>query len=77
MCLCSCVWPSADVCRCLIKDSRDESPPKTSASDTNPAGRWRRDRGRESDDRKKEEDMKIVGKTNVGGMRTECKKAPE
>lgn len=41
-----CIWPGADACRCVIKDSRDESPPKTNASDTSPAGR---ERGREKD----------------------------
>lgn len=50
----------AKACRCLIKDSRDESPPKTRASDTNPPGRQR-----ESENN--EDDMKIIGEVDVGG----------
>lgn len=50
----------AKACRCLIKDSTDESPPKTRASDTNPPGRQR-----ESENN--EDDMKIIGEVDVGG----------
>lgn len=63
----------AKACRCLIKDSRDESPPKTRASDTNPPGRQREsETERESENN---EDWGLLGKRMwVDGMRTALQK---